>query len=56
MGSIGRLGSEPRQTVIENTYHIEVKASPGTDRVALGRELSQAIATYERAHGRGIRR
>lgn len=54
MGTAGRHGAAP--AVVENTYHIEVKAGPGTDRVALGRELSQAIATYERAQGRGVRR
>lgn len=37
---------------IHNTFQIEVAATPGTDRVALGRELVSAIRTYERATGK----
>ncbi|WP_405472380.1 hypothetical protein [Paenarthrobacter ilicis] len=41
-----------KMTVIHNTFKIEVSATPGTDKVALGRELVSAIKTYERATGK----
>ncbi|MHA7293698.1 phage tail family protein [Arthrobacter sp. HLT1-21] len=41
---------------VRNEYRIEVQAGPGTDRVALGRELVKSIETYERASGRKGRR
>lgn len=39
-------------TVVHNTFKIEIAATPGTDKVALGRELVSAIKTYERATGK----
>ncbi|MFE4078206.1 hypothetical protein [Paenarthrobacter sp. YIM B13468] len=37
---------------VENNYRIEVKATPGTDKVALGKEIVDAITSYNRATGK----
>ena len=48
----GAVASMDKMTVIHNTFKIEVQATPGTDRVALGREISEVIKTYERSTGK----
>lgn len=39
-------------TIIHNTYQIDVKAGPGTDKAAIGKEIAGYIRTYERSTGK----
>jgi hypothetical protein len=53
-GSTGGSSSWSRSSetmVIENNITIKVEATPGTDRVALGKELVDILKTYSRATG-----
>ncbi|MFC8733569.1 hypothetical protein ACFT5B_14160 [Luteimicrobium sp. NPDC057192] len=42
-------------TATQRVYNINVTAGPGTDRVALGRELVELITEFERVNGGGRR-